>query len=63
MHVCMLVRVFPRVDNHNHNTKKDVIKIKMKHLHPELKTIEWDILHLNQLINLEINNKRITSII
>jgi len=29
---------------------------------PALKTLEWDILNLNRLINLEINNKRRTSI-
>ena len=31
--------------------------------YPELKTFEWDILNLDQLFNLEINNKRRTSII
>ena len=30
---------------------------------PELGTIEWDILNPDQLINLEIKNKRRTSII
>ena len=30
---------------------------------PELKTFEWDILNPDGLINLEINNKRRTSII
>ena len=30
---------------------------------PELKTLEWDILNSDRLINLEINNKRRTSII
>jgi len=30
---------------------------------PELKTLEWDILNPDRLINLEINNKRRTSII
>ena len=30
---------------------------------PELKTLEWDILNANRLINLEINNKRRTRII
>ena len=29
----------------------------------ELKTLEWDILNPNQFINMEINNKRRTSII
>ena len=29
----------------------------------ELKTLEWDILNPDRLINLEINNKRRTSII
>ena len=29
----------------------------------ELGTLEWDILNPDQLINLEINNNRITSII
>ena len=31
--------------------------------YPELKTLEWDILNPDRLINLEINNKRRTSII
>ena len=30
---------------------------------PELKTLEWAILNPDRLINLEINNERITSII
>ena len=30
---------------------------------PELKTLEWDILNPDHLINLEINNKRRTSLI
>ena len=29
---------------------------------PELKTLEWDILNPDRLINLEINNERRTSI-
>ncbi len=29
----------------------------------ELKTLEWDILNPDRLINQEINNKRLTSII
>ena len=34
-----------------------------KRIYPELKTLEWDILNLNRFINMEINNKRRTSII
>ena len=30
---------------------------------PEVKTLEWDILNSDLLINLEINNKRRTGII
>ena len=30
-------------------------------MQPELKTLEWDILNPDLLINLEINNKRRTS--
>ena len=32
-------------------------------LQPEMKTLEWDILNPDRLINLEIDNKRRTSII
>ena len=32
-------------------------------IQPELKTLEWNILNPDRLINLEINNKRRTSII
>ena len=31
-------------------------------VNPKLKTLEWDILNLDRLINLEINNKRRTNI-
>ena len=32
-------------------------------MRPELKSLEWDILNADRLINLEINNKRRASII
>ena len=32
-------------------------------MNTELKTLEWDIFNPDQLINLEINNKKKTSII
>ena len=32
----------------------------IKNIRPELKTFEWDILNPDQLINLEINNKKKT---
>ncbi len=41
------------------SAKREEIQIK----HPELKTLEWDILNPDRLINLEINNKRRTSVI
>jgi len=39
---------------------KFLILLSLQH---ELKTLEWDILNPDRLINLEINNKRRTSII
>ena len=40
------------------SAKREEIQIK----HPELKTLEWDILNPDRLINLEINNKRKSTI-
>ena len=45
------------------NLQNSYEKIHEKITLPELKTLEWNILNPDRLINLEINNKRRTSII